>query len=134
MKSRKTSDSEPSFFEVNTSLTLLSAFALHAATNVCFSNIRSHNPKVQVCHAIRCEELEAKKKPCPELHLFKQPNIALTAKDYKAKELRMCFSTPSITLSPAASHIWVGDLEMQKEKVPVYVAPYLNFAEGAEFI
>ena len=90
--------------------------------------------KIQVCFALRCEEFEVRKQK-PDLHLFKQPTIAIAARDFKAKELRLCFSTPTVSLQANPSSIWVGDFEYQNRRdTPIYVAPYFSFAEGAEFI
>ena len=68
------------------------------------------------------------------MHLFKKPDIAVAAKAYKAKELRLCFSTPTVSLQAAAGNIWVGDFKYKENDTPVYVAPHINLTEGAEFI
>ena len=68
------------------------------------------------------------------MHLFRKPDIAIAAKAYKAKELRLCFSTPTVSLQAAAGNIWVGDFKYKEKDTPVYVAPHINLTEGAEFI
>ena len=68
------------------------------------------------------------------MHLFKKPDIALAAKAYKAKELRLCFSTPTVSLTATAGSIWVGDFKYKGKETPVFVGPYINITEGAEFI
>ena len=68
------------------------------------------------------------------MHLFKKPDIAVAARAYKAKELRLCFSTPTVSLTATAGSIWVGDFKYKEKDTPVYVAPHINLTEGAEFI
>ena len=68
------------------------------------------------------------------MHLFKKPDIAVAAKAYKAKELRLCFSTPTVSLQAAVGNIWVGDFKYKEKDTPVYVAPHICLTEGAEFI
>ena len=68
------------------------------------------------------------------MHLFKKPDLAVAAKAYKAKELRLCFSTPTVSLTATAGSIWVGDFKYKGKDTPIFVGPYINITEGAEFI